>query len=126
MTKTLSKNLFNAEKKACFHSCHPYCFYDLQRKDKENIFRIFFLKGEWFYFSAHFIFDGFCSMKSVLFISLMNGGAWGGSEELWYQTALYAAKHGYRVGCAFYEWPQKSSRIEQLQKAGLPALPVFQ
>jgi hypothetical protein len=35
-------------------------------------------------------------MKSVLFISLMNGGAWGGSEELWFQTALYAAKHGYK------------------------------
>lgn len=57
-------------------------------------------------------------MKSVLFISLMNGGAWGGSEELWYQTALYAAKNGYRVGCAFYEWPQKSERIQQLKTAG--------
>jgi len=57
-------------------------------------------------------------MKSILFISLMNGGAWGGSEELWYQTALYAANHRYRVGCAFYEWPQKKDRIEQLRKAG--------
>jgi glycosyltransferase involved in cell wall biosynthesis len=58
------------------------------------------------------------TMKSVLFISLMNGGAWGGSEELWFQTALYAAKNGYRVGCAFYEWPQKKERIEQLKNAG--------
>ena len=57
-------------------------------------------------------------MKSVLFISLMNGGAWGGSEELWFQTALYAAKHGYKVGCAFYEWPQKAERIQQLKDAG--------
>lgn len=57
-------------------------------------------------------------MKSVLFISLMNGGAWGGSEELWFQTALFAAKHGYKVGCAFYEWPQKNDRIEQLRSAG--------
>lgn len=57
-------------------------------------------------------------MNSVLFISLMNGGAWGGSEELWFQTALYAAKHGYKVGCAFYEWPQKKDRIEQLKNAG--------
>lgn len=57
-------------------------------------------------------------MKSVLFISLMNGGAWGGSEELWYQTALYAARNGYRVGCAFYEWPQKAERMEKLRAAG--------
>jgi glycosyltransferase involved in cell wall biosynthesis len=57
-------------------------------------------------------------MKSVLFISLMNGGAWGGSEELWFQTALYAARNGYTVGCAFYEWPQKQERINQLRNAG--------
>src|SRR5687767_973974 len=57
-------------------------------------------------------------MKSVLFISLMNGSAWGGSEELWFQTALYAARNGYTVGCAFYEWPQKKERIDQLRKAG--------
>ena len=50
-------------------------------------------------------------MKSVLFISLMNGAAWGGSEELWFQTALYAANNGYKVGCAFYEWPQKGGTV---------------
>lgn len=53
-----------------------------------------------------------------MFISLMNGGAWGGSEELWYQTALYAAKNGYKVGCAFYDWPEKKERADQLQQAG--------
>ncbi|HET7897171.1 MAG TPA: hypothetical protein VFL47_05865, partial [Flavisolibacter sp.] len=57
-------------------------------------------------------------MRSVLFISLMNGVAWGGSEELWFQTALYAARQGYKVGCAFYDWPQKKERIEQLRNAG--------
>ena len=57
-------------------------------------------------------------MNSVLFISLMNGGAWGGSEELWFQTALYAAKQGYKTGCAFYDWPQKNERIERLKVAG--------
>ncbi|MDQ3279639.1 MAG: glycosyltransferase family 4 protein [Bacteroidota bacterium] len=57
-------------------------------------------------------------MKSILFMSLMNGGAWGGSEELWFQTALYAARHGYKVGCALYDWPQKAERIEQLRDAG--------
>lgn len=48
----------------------------------------------------------------------MNGGAWGGSEELWYQTALYAARNGYTVGCAFYDWEEKKERIEQLTQAG--------
>lgn len=57
-------------------------------------------------------------MRSLFFLSLMNGAAWGGSEELWFQTALYAAKKGHQVGCAFYDWPQKSDRIQQLQKAG--------
>lgn len=57
-------------------------------------------------------------MKSVLFVSLMNGAAWGGSEELWYQTALYAAQNGYKTGCAFYAWPQKKERIQKLKEAG--------
>lgn len=57
-------------------------------------------------------------MNSVFFISLMNGGSWGGSEELWFQTALYAANKGYKVGCAFYDWPQKKERIERLKAAG--------
>lgn len=48
----------------------------------------------------------------------MNGEPWGGSEELWFQTALYAAKNGYRIGCALYDWPQKKERIQQLQNAG--------
>lgn len=48
----------------------------------------------------------------------MNGAPWGGSEELWYQTALCLAAHGGRVGCAVYEWPQKEDRLAALGKAG--------
>ena len=48
----------------------------------------------------------------------MNGTPWGGSEELWFQTALYAAGKGYRVGCAFYDWEEKSERKEALLRAG--------
>ncbi len=58
------------------------------------------------------------TMDSVLFLSLMNGAPWGGSEEVWFQTALYAAKNNYKVGCAFFDWPQKREQIEQLRKAG--------
>lgn len=57
-------------------------------------------------------------MDSLFFLSLMNGAAWGGSEELWYQTALYAAANGTKVGCAFYEWEEKAEKTEALRKAG--------
>ncbi|HVF98116.1 MAG TPA: hypothetical protein VM871_12375, partial [Flavisolibacter sp.] len=57
-------------------------------------------------------------MRSLFFLSVMNGAPWGGSEELWYRTALRAANQGYRVGCAFYEWDEKKEKTEALQKAG--------
>jgi glycosyltransferase involved in cell wall biosynthesis len=57
-------------------------------------------------------------MPSIFFISLMNGLPWGGSEELWYRSALYAAKKGWKVGCATYHWKEKEERIEQLARAG--------
>ena len=57
-------------------------------------------------------------MASFFFLSLMNGAPWGGSEELWYRTALHAAGKGHRVGCAFYEWEEKKEKITALEKGG--------
>jgi glycosyltransferase involved in cell wall biosynthesis len=57
-------------------------------------------------------------MSSILFISMMNGGAWGGSEELWYQTALHAARSGRKVGCVVYHWKDKEPRMKKLEDAG--------
>ena len=57
-------------------------------------------------------------MNPVFFLSLMNGAAWGGSEELWYCTALWMAKHGYKVGIGCYDWEEKKHRIEELKKNG--------
>ncbi len=48
----------------------------------------------------------------------MNGAPWGGSEELWYRTALWLAKKGGKVGCAVYDWKEKKERMVKLQKAG--------
>lgn len=48
----------------------------------------------------------------------MNGAAWGGSEELWYTTALYLAGRGVTVGCAAYAWPEKEERLQKLEGAG--------
>ncbi|SHF92377.1 glycosyltransferase [Flavisolibacter ginsengisoli] len=57
-------------------------------------------------------------MPSIFFISLMNGLPWGGSEELWYRSALYAAQKGWKVGCAVYHWKEKEQKLQLLEKAG--------
>ena len=57
--------------------------------------------------------------KSVLFISAMNGDPWGGSEEFWFRIATWMAQNGYKVSCAFFEWPKgKHDKITALHEAG--------
>lgn len=56
--------------------------------------------------------------RSFLFASLMNGTAWGGSEELWYRTALELAREGHEVGCAMYAWRDRNPRFDALRAAG--------
>ncbi len=62
--------------------------------------------------------------SSVLFVSLMNGAPWGGSEELWWRTALHAARAGRRVGCAVYGWLGKTDRLDALRRAGCEVLEI--
>ncbi|HEX2683909.1 MAG TPA: hypothetical protein VHL77_08245, partial [Ferruginibacter sp.] len=57
-------------------------------------------------------------MRSVFFLSLMNGAAWGGSEEIWYRTALWMRRNNYRVGIGCYDWEEKKDRINKLKEAG--------
>jgi glycosyltransferase involved in cell wall biosynthesis len=57
-------------------------------------------------------------MPSVFFISLMAGSPWGGSEELWYKTALHAIDKGWKVGCAVYHWKEKEKRMQPLKDGG--------
>ena len=57
-------------------------------------------------------------MKSFFFLSLMNGAAWGGSEEIWYRTALWMCKNNYKVGVGCYAWEEKQDRINTLKEAG--------
>jgi len=57
-------------------------------------------------------------MKPVFFLSLMNGAAWGGSEELWFRTALWMSRKGCKIGIGCYEWAEKQDRIGELKKAG--------
>lgn len=48
----------------------------------------------------------------------MNGASWGGSEELWYKTALYLARQNCHVSCAIYAWGDKEERLKDLEAAG--------
>jgi glycosyltransferase involved in cell wall biosynthesis len=57
-------------------------------------------------------------MKSVFFLSLMNGSAWGGSEELWYKTALWMSSNNYTVGISCYYWDEKKYKLAALEKSG--------
>ncbi len=57
-------------------------------------------------------------MSSFFFLSLMNGAAWGGSEESWYHTALWMCTNNYKVGIGCYDWEEKTERINKLQEAG--------
>ena len=57
-------------------------------------------------------------MPSVFFVSLMSASPWGGSEELWYRTAMKALENKWTVGCAVYHWPEKEKRLEPLRHAG--------
>lgn len=58
------------------------------------------------------------SKPKIFFLSIMNGAAWGGSEELWYQSALWTAKHHFEVAVCCYDWEEKKEKLNKLSKAG--------
>ncbi len=57
-------------------------------------------------------------MKSILFISVMNGSGWGGSEEQWYQAAYWMSSNGYRVGVCVFDRVEKKPKLDLLEKNG--------
>jgi glycosyltransferase involved in cell wall biosynthesis len=57
--------------------------------------------------------------KSIAFVSTMNGYAWGGSEELWSQTALRLVRKGWRVSASVYAWAPPHERILELKHNGV-------
>ena len=48
----------------------------------------------------------------------MGGVPWGGSEELWSQTALHLKELGHDVRVSVYEWPKPHSRLAELAHTG--------
>lgn len=57
-------------------------------------------------------------MQKILFLSVMNGSSWGGSEELWYQAALNTARRGMETGVCCFNGTGKEFRMDELKKAG--------
>jgi glycosyltransferase involved in cell wall biosynthesis len=56
-------------------------------------------------------------MRSVFFISLMNSDAWGGSEEIWFHSAIHLAQKGTKVHVCCFNWPGKEKKFKQLSEA---------
>jgi glycosyltransferase involved in cell wall biosynthesis len=64
--------------------------------------------------------------KTVLFISTMDGSPWGGSEELWTQTAKKLAQRGVSVIASVCSWSPPHSRITDLAKSSVVVRPRAQ
>ena len=54
----------------------------------------------------------------IAFVSTMGGVPWGGSEELWSQTAMHMKKLGHDIRVSVYDWPQRHGRLGELASAG--------
>jgi glycosyltransferase involved in cell wall biosynthesis len=55
----------------------------------------------------------------VIFVSAMTTGQWGGSEELWSQTALDLVSRGFSVSASVIEWTPLSARVLDLRARGV-------
>lgn len=55
----------------------------------------------------------------VLFVSFMGGSPWGGSEELWYQTALHLRRLGHEISASVYYFHNPAPAIAILERHGV-------
>lgn len=54
----------------------------------------------------------------IAFVTTMAGVPWGGSEELWGQTALRLLEMGGEVVASVFQWPQRPAPLERISAAG--------
>lgn len=55
----------------------------------------------------------------IAFVSTMHSGSWGGSEELWSQSALKLKREGHRVFVSVISWIRDCDRIVELSNNGI-------
>lgn len=53
------------------------------------------------------------------FISTMLGWSWGGSEELWSQTATHLKRTGHHVQASIVHWPPLSPKVTAMRDLGI-------
>ena len=62
------------------------------------------------------------SRAPVLFISTNDATPWGGSEELWFETALRMANDGWPVIASVFKWPNRAAQLSTLEAANVKVL----
>ena len=58
----------------------------------------------------------------VLFASTNDAAPWGGSEELWFETALQMARDGWPVVASVVRWPNRAPQLAVLEAANVDVL----
>jgi L-malate glycosyltransferase len=54
----------------------------------------------------------------IAYVSTLTSSSWGGSEELWFQSAVEALKLNYQVGLFIYDWSDEAIKVSQLREKG--------
>ena len=54
----------------------------------------------------------------IAYISTLHSAPWGGSEELWYQSAVEAIKLNHQLGLFIYDWPEEPKQVLRLREQG--------
>ncbi len=54
----------------------------------------------------------------LVFVSLMSGIQWGGSEALWSKTAQLAINKGHQVLVSVYDWGSLHPELQKLKSLG--------
>ena len=58
-------------------------------------------------------------MTTILFISMMDGAPWGGSEELWSRAAARLVGSQHEVIASVLAWPKPAVQVNRLQQSGV-------
>ncbi len=58
-------------------------------------------------------------MKKIVLLSCLEHTPWGGSEELWAQSAAHLQRNGYKVHTSIKQWPTLPNKVKELHNLGV-------